>query len=156
MDLSGEQAGAASHAKLVGNVLVIQMIESVAEAHVLAEKTGLAAESLHKVINAVFPGAFGVYSKRMMTGSYCREVSPKSQRYEVLDADVFQPVIAIGLAKAVAHHIQEMAEQSGTALPSYQIACQHMDLVEEHAGKSGDVAGIYGIVRIASGLQFEN
>jgi 3-hydroxyisobutyrate dehydrogenase-like beta-hydroxyacid dehydrogenase len=52
------------------------MIESVAEAHVLAEKTGLEAESLHKAVATIFPGALGVYSKRMTSGSYCqREVS---------------------------------------------------------------------------------
>jgi hypothetical protein len=41
---------------------------------VLAEKSGLPAESLHKVINAVFGGPFLVYSNRMMSGSYFQEV----------------------------------------------------------------------------------
>jgi 3-hydroxyisobutyrate dehydrogenase-like beta-hydroxyacid dehydrogenase len=74
VDLSGQLPGSASHAKIVGTAMVIQMIESISEAHVLAEKTGLPAESLHQVINAVFGGPFTVYSKRMMSGSYFREV----------------------------------------------------------------------------------
>jgi 3-hydroxyisobutyrate dehydrogenase-like beta-hydroxyacid dehydrogenase len=54
--------------------MVVQMIESISEAHVLAEKSGLPAESLHKVINSVFGGPFSLYSNRVMSGSYFREV----------------------------------------------------------------------------------
>lgn len=78
VDLSGQPPESASHAKIVGTVMVLQMIESISEAHVLAEKTGLPAQSLHKVINAVFGGPFTVYSNRMMSGSYFREVSLNS------------------------------------------------------------------------------
>lgn len=81
VDLSGQSPGSASHAKIVGTVMVVQMIESVSEAHVLAEKSGLPAESLHKVINAVFGGPFSVYSNRMMSGSYFREVSKILRRH---------------------------------------------------------------------------
>jgi 3-hydroxyisobutyrate dehydrogenase-like beta-hydroxyacid dehydrogenase len=61
--------------RLLGPSWFLQMIESISEAHVLAEKTGLPAESLHKVINAVFGGPFTFYSNRTMSGSYYREVS---------------------------------------------------------------------------------
>jgi 3-hydroxyisobutyrate dehydrogenase-like beta-hydroxyacid dehydrogenase len=71
--LGGELPGVASHTKIIGNVLIVQMIESVAEAHVLAEKTGLKAENLHQVITSVFPGPFAIYSARMMSGKYYRE-----------------------------------------------------------------------------------
>lgn len=46
------------------------MIETVAEGHVLAEKTGLGHENLHKFISEVFPGPFALYSDRMITGDY--------------------------------------------------------------------------------------
>ena len=72
--MSGQPPGSASHAKIVGTVMVAQMIESISEAHVLAEKSGLPAESLHEVVNAVFGGPFTVYSNRMMSGSYFKEV----------------------------------------------------------------------------------
>lgn len=49
------------------------MIESVASAHVLAEKTGLPANHLHEVIKSVWPGPFVIYSERMSSGSYYRE-----------------------------------------------------------------------------------
>jgi hypothetical protein len=32
----------------------------------------------------------------------------------------------------------------------------HMEMVENYAGSQGDIAGIYGIARMASGLGFEN
>ena len=73
IDLSGELPGTASHLKIIGNVLLVQMIESVAEAHVLAEKTGMAAKHLHEVITSIFPGPFAIYSKRMSSGAYSRE-----------------------------------------------------------------------------------
>ena len=31
-----------------------------------------------------------------------------------------------------------------------------MEMVQEHAGLAGDISGIYGAVRVESGLQFEN
>lgn len=49
------------------------MVESVAEAHVLAEKTGLNIENIHQVIESVFPGPFAIYSKRMSSGKYYKE-----------------------------------------------------------------------------------
>ena len=32
----------------------------------------------------------------------------------------------------------------------------HMEMVEKYAGAKGDIAGIYGVVRMESGLKFEN
>ena len=32
----------------------------------------------------------------------------------------------------------------------------HMEMVEKYAGAKGDIAGIYGAVRMESGLKFEN
>ncbi|KAM3069218.1 hypothetical protein ACMFMG_010735 [Clarireedia jacksonii] len=73
IDLSGSPPGTASHLKLIGNVLIVQMIESVSEAHVLAEKTKLKAEYLHQVITSVFPGPFAIYSHRMSSGDYYKK-----------------------------------------------------------------------------------
>jgi len=140
IDLSGKKPGDASHTKVIGNVLIVQMIESVAEAHVLAEKTGLAAENLHQVITSVFPGPFAIYSKRMMSGGYYKE----------------NPIVAIKMAKGVADHVLGLAEQSGTELAAYKVGKKHLDIVDDHTGSTGDIAGIYGAVRLESGLEFKN
>jgi hypothetical protein len=41
-------------------------------------------------------------------------------------------------------------------LGAFKVAKKHMETVEKHAGAQGDVAGIYGAVRVESGLNFEN
>ncbi|KAI4140499.1 MAG: hypothetical protein LQ341_003815, partial [Variospora aurantia] len=46
------------------------MIETVAEGLVLAEKSNLGMENLHKFIQAIFPGPFALYSQRMISGDY--------------------------------------------------------------------------------------
>ena len=49
-----------------------------------------------------------------------------------------------------------MARKSGTSLRAYEAAYKHMDLVYRHTGYNGDIAGIYGAVRMESGLAYEN
>ena len=46
------------------------MIESIAEGLVLAEKSGLGNDNLHKLIEIIFPGPYTLYSNRMITGDY--------------------------------------------------------------------------------------
>ena len=76
MDLSDEEPGEAMHIKVVVNVCIVNLIEAVAEAHVLAEKTGLKAKSLHSCLSTVFGGPYTIYSERMSSGDYYRsEVS---------------------------------------------------------------------------------
>jgi 3-hydroxyisobutyrate dehydrogenase-like beta-hydroxyacid dehydrogenase len=86
IDFSGEEHGKASLLKVIGNVFILNMIETVAEGHVLAEKTGLGHANLQKFISAIFPGPFFLYSKRMVSGDYYNreEVclpSPKNRIY---------------------------------------------------------------------------
>ena len=73
IDLGGQKPGTASQVKLLGNVLILNMIESVAEAHVLAEKSGLEADYLHQVIENIWGGPYAIYSNRMRSGAYCKE-----------------------------------------------------------------------------------
>jgi 3-hydroxyisobutyrate dehydrogenase-like beta-hydroxyacid dehydrogenase len=70
IDYGGEEVGKASLLKIIGNTFIINMIESLAEGHVLAEKTGLGAANLEKFLEVVFPGPFMIHSKRMSTGAY--------------------------------------------------------------------------------------
>ena len=63
-------------------------------------------------------------------------------------------MINITIAKHVAGHVLDMAKASGTHLPAYEVARKNMDVVEEHAGKSGDLDGIYGAIRVASNLKY--
>jgi len=62
--------------------MIMMIIEAVAEIHVLAEKTGLKNEVMHDAINTLWPGAAGLYSRRMLSGQYYVEnVSEISTSY---------------------------------------------------------------------------
>ena len=46
------------------------MIETLAEGHVLADKTGLGVENLQKFLSAIFLSPYMICSKKMGTGNY--------------------------------------------------------------------------------------
>ena len=46
------------------------MIETLAEGHVLAEKSGLGVDNLEKFLETVFPGPYMILSKHMSSGRY--------------------------------------------------------------------------------------
>ena len=158
IDYGGEEAGKASLLKVIGNTFIIGMVETLAEGHVLAEKTGLGSANLEKFLEVVFPGPFLIHSKRMSTGAYYKtEVRSSNNKTLLLPMTDFlmKPMVNVGMAKHVAAHVMDMAKASGTPLPAYEVARKHMDVVEEHAGKSGDLDGIYGAIRLASNLKYE-
>lgn len=70
IDFSNEAHGKASLLKVIGNVFIVNMIETVAEGLVLAEQSKLGMDNLHKFIQAIFPGPFALYSQRMISGDY--------------------------------------------------------------------------------------
>lgn len=82
VDLSGQEPGAASLLKLIGNVFIVNMIETVAETHVFAEKTGLSVDNLQKAIGVLFGGPYLIYSQRMASGDYYKnevyQITPPS------------------------------------------------------------------------------
>ena len=133
--------GTASQLKIIGNTFVLSMVETLSEGHVLAEKSGLGTDSLHSFIEALFPGPFAAYSKRMLSGDYY-------QREE--------PLFMARLAKKDANHAQSLADTFGATMGNLGVASKHLDGVVEHAGDKGDIAGIYGAVRKEAGLKFEN
>ena len=60
------------------------------------------------------------------------------------------------MAQNVALHVKDMAKAAGVNIPAYEVASKHMDLIENHVGKGGDIDGIYGAVRLESGLDYES
>ena len=59
-------------------------------------------------------------------------------------------------ALALASHVIELAKESGTSLKAYHVTNEHLTVAEQHVGGKGDIIGIYGAVRLESGLQYEN
>ena len=62
--------GKATLLKVIGNTLVLNMVEALSEGHTLAEKSGLGGENLHQFLEIMFPAPYAAYSKRMMSGDY--------------------------------------------------------------------------------------
>jgi 3-hydroxyisobutyrate dehydrogenase-like beta-hydroxyacid dehydrogenase len=141
IDMSDEPFEKALKLKLIGNSFVLNMVEQLAEGHVLAEKSGLGTQYLHQWIENMFPGPYAAYSTRMLSGDYYR------REY---------PLFAVDLARKDAGHVLNLAKEAGVRLKNVETADAHLIAVKEHAGEMGDFAGIYGAVRKEAGLKYEN
>ncbi|KAF7548310.1 hypothetical protein G7Z17_g7135 [Cylindrodendrum hubeiense] len=141
IDLSDEPYGKALTLKVLGNTFILNMVEQLAEAHVVAEKSGLGTDAIQKFVDAFFPGPYAAYSTRMRTGDYYQ---------------LEEPLFAVDLARKDARHALSLAEAAGARLRNVETADAHLAQLKEHAGPSGDIAGIYGAVRKEAGLKFEN
>ncbi|KAL1901883.1 hypothetical protein Sste5346_001588 [Sporothrix stenoceras] len=133
-----------SHAallKVIGNTFVFNMIEQLAEGHVLAEKTGLGTDPLHQLMQAMFPGPYAAYSERMVSGQYYT---------------LERPLFAVDLARKDIGYALGLGDKVGVQLQNARTADAHLVQVKEHDGETGDVAAIYGAVRQESGLPYEN
>ena len=70
IDFSDQPVSRATLLKVIGNTFILNMVETLSEGHTLAEKTGLGGENLHKFVELLFPGAYTMYSGRLMGGDY--------------------------------------------------------------------------------------
>ena len=70
IDFSDQSPGRATLLKVIGNTFILNMVESLAEGHTVAEKSGLGNENLHQFIETMFPGPYTAYSSRLTTGDY--------------------------------------------------------------------------------------
>ncbi len=141
LDFGGQSAGKATLLKVIGNTLILNMVEALSEAHVLAEKSGLGTDNLHHFIESLFPGPYSAYSTRMLSGDYHKRA---------------EPLFAVDLARKDARHAMALAEGSGSRMRDLEVADAHLEQVKAHQGKAGDIAAIYGAVRTEAGLKFEN
>ncbi|KAL8803708.1 MAG: hypothetical protein Q9182_003040 [Xanthomendoza sp. 2 TL-2023] len=141
IDFSDQPWGKATLLKIIGNTFILNMIETLAEGHTLAEKSGLGNDNLHRFIETMFPGPYTAYSGRMMSGDYYkREV----------------PLFQVDLARKDAKHALNIAKASETRMKAVEVADEHLEDVQKHMGMQGDIAGIYGAVRQKNGLRFED
>ncbi|KAM5372131.1 hypothetical protein ACJZ2D_007664 [Fusarium nematophilum] len=141
----GEDVRQSSMMKTAGNFITAGMMEVVAEAHVLAEKTGLGSKNLEALIEQQYgPLAFSM-SQRLTTGAY-------------MPARGDRPWSDLNLAlKDVGHGIT-CAEQAGTSLEVAEVALKHLSdasRFSEAEGRPLDSSSMYGVLRKEAGLAFE-
>lgn len=141
VDLADQPCQKASMLKVISNTFILNMVEQLSEGYVLAEKTGLGPGYLQQVVDALFGGVYSGYSKRMLEGDYHRRE---------------EPLFAVDLARKDAGHAMKLAEAAGVKLPNVETGDAHLVGLKEHVGEKGDIAGIYGAVRLENGLKYEN
>ncbi|KAK4938540.1 hypothetical protein LTR10_021072 [Elasticomyces elasticus] len=141
LDFSGQEPRKATLLKVIGNTFIVNMVEALSEGHVVAEKTGLGVEDLHKYIEIMFPGPYTAYSNRLMSGDYYKRD---------------EPLFAVDLARKDARHAMDLAKSAGVQMKNVELADSYLKVVKETQGAKGDIAGIYGAKRLESGLKFEN
>ncbi|KAI9824080.1 MAG: hypothetical protein M1832_002148 [Thelocarpon impressellum] len=141
IDLSGQAPSKATLLKVIGNTFVLSMIEALSEGHVVAEKSGLGVETLQKFVQALFPGPYTAYSERLRSGDYHKRE---------------EPLFSVDLARKDAKHALDIAKAAGARMKGVEVADGHLADAQKHVGSKGDIAGIYGAVRLESGLPYEN
>jgi 3-hydroxyisobutyrate dehydrogenase-like beta-hydroxyacid dehydrogenase len=134
--------GASLTLKLIGNTFVVNMVTQIAEGMTLAEKSGVGVEPLQKVLDLLFGGVYSAYGARMTSGTYWK---------------MEEPLFSADNAIKDMTHAQSVAAKAGVELRNVANAKSYMEDVKEHVGGAkGDIAGIYGAVRMRSGLKYEN
>jgi 3-hydroxyisobutyrate dehydrogenase-like beta-hydroxyacid dehydrogenase len=141
LDFGGHPPEKATLLKVIGNTVILSMVETISEGQVVAEKTGLGVDILHQFLEVMFPGPYAAYSNRMKSGDYFKRE---------------EPLFAVDLALKDARHAQALANKAGVHMKNVEIATEYLTGVKEHMGARGDIAGIYGAKRVEAGLKFEN
>jgi 3-hydroxyisobutyrate dehydrogenase-like beta-hydroxyacid dehydrogenase len=140
IDLSGGDVGRASLLKVLCNTFILNMVETLGEGLVFAEKTGLGTEALQNFMELMFPGALPKYVVRMVTGDYYKRQ---------------EPLFAVDLARKDLRHAMDLANDAGMRLRSVEVTDEYLKELKAHSGVKGDVAAVYGAIREDSGLKFE-
>ena len=127
------------------NFITAGFMEIIAEAHVLAEKSGLGSENLEALIEQQYGALPFSMSQRLTTGAY-------------MPARGDRPWSDLNLAiKDVGHGIA-LAEQSGTKLEVAEVAIKHLKDAKKFSDEEGrplDSSSMYGIIRKEAGIDFE-
>ncbi|KAH6880614.1 NAD binding domain of 6-phosphogluconate dehydrogenase-domain-containing protein [Thelonectria olida] len=113
IDLSGKTPDAASTLKVLGNSF--NMVEVIAEGHVLAEKAGLGNSLCHEYVEKFFPGVYASYSTRMITGDYWNRD---------------EPLFTAQLARKDIKHALNLAETVGTRMPGLEVVDRNLAKVD--------------------------
>ncbi|KAK8118942.1 uncharacterized protein PG998_003568 [Apiospora kogelbergensis] len=134
--------GAALKLKLIGNTFVLNMVTQLAEALTVAEKSEVGTAPVKQFVDLFVGGPFSAYGERMISGVYHK---------------MDEPLFSADNAIKDASHALDLGQQAGVELKNPAAAKEYLQDVAKHAGgDKGDIAGIYGAVRMRAGLKYEN
>ncbi|RAK98148.1 NAD(P)-dependent oxidoreductase [Aspergillus ibericus CBS 121593] len=142
----GRDVTRASLLKSTGNFITAGMMELIAEAHVLAEKSGLGNDVLESLIDEQYGALPFAMSKRITGGYYLPE---RGQR-PWSDLNLAIKDVSLGVS---------CAEGVGARLPVAEVVLEHLCEARGYAegnGRALDSSAMYGILRERAGLGFES
>lgn len=141
LHVSDSDYGKASKLKIIGNSMIMSIIEGLAEGMTLAEKADAGVDNFVSFIEALFPGPIAAYSKRMQSGDYHKRE---------------EPLFAVDLARKDARHMLALAKQYEAKMGNVENIDRHFVEVQRQQGSQGDIAGAYGAARVDAGLAYAN
>ncbi|VUC37169.1 unnamed protein product [Clonostachys rosea] len=128
--------------KLIGNGFALNMVTQLAESFTLAEKAGVDPATVKQLVDMMYGGIYTVYSSRMLSGDYWR-----------LDEPYFSAQNGL---KDVSHLIA-LSHTAGVELKNATNGHGYLkELTKIAEPDKSDITGIYGTVRKANGLKYEN
>lgn len=122
------------------------MMELIAEAHVFAEKAGIASEAMESLIEQQYGPLPFTMSKRMTGGFYL----PKIGERPWSDLQLALKDVSLGVS---------CAEKVGTSLPVAEVALKHLGEASQYGEanqRALDSSSMYGSLRQHAGLEFES
>lgn len=131
--------GRASTLKVLGNSIILRMVESLGETLAVIDKAGLDPKPLQEFIGMLFGGPYSAYLNRMLTADYYNRESP---------------LFGVDLARKDARLNLDIAKQFGAHMPALEVADRYLADVQKEEGSKGDITGMYGASRKHNGLSF--
>ncbi|KAJ9197585.1 hypothetical protein DTO164E3_5727 [Paecilomyces variotii] len=139
----GDEPKKSSLLKIAGNIVTVSLMETVGEAQVFAERTGLGTGPMEELITEAFGPVAGSYSQRLTTGIYAPPLNTR-------------PGFGVSLSIKDAAHALKMAKDANVELPALEVAQKNMIAAREYGGECLDSSSMYGILRQKAGLAFWN
>ncbi|GAA5829479.1 hypothetical protein JCM3766R1_001113 [Sporobolomyces carnicolor] len=132
----GANVERASAFKLLGNSVVLGVIELLAESMTLADKSGVGAELLFEFIKEFLPApSFIGYGKKILENNFEGETG----------------FTATGGLKD-AQHIKRLATEHGATVPALDVAHRHLVTAIAHGGGDLDWSSLVAGPRLSAGL----
>ena len=131
--------GAAPHLanvlKLVTNLIVFALDETLSEVFTLADKAGLQSEPVLEMIRVLFPSSIiQLYARRIAT------------------SDFYSPGASVRMGLKDLGHMRKLAEQVAVPLPLAELASRHLLAALARGRGDLDVAALVTVVRELAGL----
>lgn len=129
--------------KIVGNTMIIGLMELIGEVQVFGEAAGIGIEKVEEWIREMFGPVTATYSERLSQGVY-------------RPAEGAEPQFSADNALKDGGHALSIAGSLGVKLPIIELVKEHLLQAKEMKGARIDSAAVYGTLRVKAGMDFEN